>query len=186
MTKVARKLVDRAEPRPDRTAEAATTRPPRWLAQMSFRNRLVWLCTAAVAFAVVLAAVISFTVVRNEMRSQVDEELAALVDEIVRVTPTGVIVDTPDPLKRTADYAQVVQRSGTVIPPSEGRVNVRVGERTLDAAAAEPTPTTRTRRSTACTRVCTRRLSLHPRAAPCRRCARSKRSTVRCATSQSR
>jgi two-component system sensor histidine kinase MprB len=119
-----------------RALPALTTR----LSEMTFRNRLILLSAAAVAIAVVLASMIVFMVVRGQLRGQVDDQLRNLVDDIVVPTQIpgsarrGVLVLPPDPLGRTAGYAQVVQPDGTVIRPRGRSLNVPVSERTIDAA----------------------------------------------------
>jgi two-component system, OmpR family, sensor histidine kinase MprB len=111
------------------------------LSQMTFRRRLILLSAAAVAIAVVLASAIVFVVVRGQLRGQVDDQLRTLVDEIVVPTGVpgspnrGVLVLPPDPLGRTAGYAQVVQPDGTVVRPRGRAVDVPVSQHTIDAAA---------------------------------------------------
>jgi two-component system, OmpR family, sensor histidine kinase MprB len=133
----------------DSRPQRAPVRARRWrpfearLSEMTFRRRLILLSAAAVALAVVMASAIVFLVVRAELRGQVDDQLRDLVDDIV--VPTGIpgstrLVLPPDPLGRTAGYAQVVQADGTVIRPRGRAVDVPLTERTIDAASGRSDP----------------------------------------------
>jgi two-component system sensor histidine kinase MprB len=117
------------------------------IARMTFRRRLVLLSAAAVAAAVVLASGISYLVVRDELRDQVDKRLRDLVADIVppqevRVPGTGesVLALPSEPLGGRAGYAQVVRLDRTIIQPRGTKVRLPTSSETYEVAAGERKP----------------------------------------------
>jgi two-component system, OmpR family, sensor histidine kinase MprB len=132
------------------TLRAATRRPMArlrgGLGRSSFRNRLILLSAAAVAVAVVLASVVVFLVVRNQLRDEVDNRLRTLFEQIslpqgllLPGSPTGneVLVLPTGPLGSRDAFAQVVRPNGTVVRPRETRFKLPVNERVLEVARGE-------------------------------------------------
>ena len=99
---------------------------------MSFRTRLTLVAAAAVALAVVVASLVVFLVVRNQLRGQVDNALQTRAKEIVQGRPglhidQGYLEGVP-PTFGGGDYVQIVDAGGHVfrtrfesgsLPPSE-------------------------------------------------------------------
>ncbi len=111
---------------------------------MSFSDRLVLLAAAAVAVAVIAASGIVYFVVRNELRSQVDDQLRNLIADVKPprevsnpLTGQSVLVLPPAPLGGAEGYAQIVRLDGTVIRPEGAHVELPVDQRTLDVAAGD-------------------------------------------------
>ncbi len=124
---------------------------------MTVRRRVVLLSAAAVAVAVLLASVVVYTVVRAELRGQVDGALRALVPDVVgrnaaleaggggrflrRVLPrlagTSAIAVPDDPLGGATGVAQAVTSSGQVLGPAGAAVPLPVDERVFDVARGE-------------------------------------------------
>jgi two-component system sensor histidine kinase MprB len=114
------------------------------LGAMSFRRRLVLLAAAAVAAAILLASGVVYVVVRQELRSEVDDQLRSLTENI---TPPSYLPPGPGqpatdvfflptaPLGGREGYAQIVQPDGTVIRPIGKNINLPVQRRTLAVAA---------------------------------------------------
>jgi two-component system sensor histidine kinase MprB len=94
---------------------------------MSIRRRLVLLAATAVAVAIALAAVVTFVLVRSQLRGQLDASLRALAPQ---AQPASVGVGTPQmretfivqlpskPLGGATGYAQILTPSGAVIASS--------------------------------------------------------------------
>jgi two-component system sensor histidine kinase MprB len=140
MTRLSRHLVARREKTVRRLSRPRMNWWTRRIAMVSFRRRVIWLSAAAVAVAVLLSSGMAFYLVRGELRGEVDDQLRELVREIVVPQGQGVIVLPPDPLKRTANYAQVVQPSGNVIRPRGSTVSVPVDARTIKATTGSIGP----------------------------------------------
>ncbi len=124
---------------------------------MTVRRRVVLLSAAAVAVAVLLASVVVYTVVRAELRGQVDGALRALVPDVVgrnaaleaggggrflrRVLPrlagTSAIAVPDDPLGGPTGVAQAVTSSGQVLGPAGAAVPLPVDERVFEVARGE-------------------------------------------------
>jgi two-component system, OmpR family, sensor histidine kinase MprB len=109
---------------------------------MSFRDRLVLLAATAVAVAVILASGIAYLIVRNELRSQVDDQLRDLVAEVKPprevsnpLTGESVLLLPETPIGGAEGYAQIVRLDGTVIRQRGERVQLPVDQRTLEVAA---------------------------------------------------
>jgi two-component system sensor histidine kinase MprB len=110
---------------------------------MTFRTRLAMVAAIAVAVAVAVASAIVYVVVRNELRSQVDETLHERVEEISHV-PISVLesstgeyfVRLPRPfLGGPAGVVQVVTSEGETIRPPEESVQIPVDDRAREVAA---------------------------------------------------
>ena len=86
---------------------------------MSFRTRLTLVAAAAVAFAVVIASLVVFLVVRNQLRGQVDDALQSRAREIVQGGPglhidEGYLGGVP-PTFGGGDYVQLVDSQGHIV-----------------------------------------------------------------------
>jgi len=114
----------------------------------SFRHRLVLLSAAAVAVAVVLASCITFLVVRNELRGQVDDRLQDVVSRIpvpaelllpgtVPQSGENVLVLPSGPLGSRDTYAQIVRPDGTVVRPRGTRIELPADQRVLEVARGD-------------------------------------------------
>jgi two-component system sensor histidine kinase MprB len=107
---------------------------------MSFRTRLVLASALAVALAIVAASALTYVLVRDELRSQVDEALhtraATTRLRIVQDPETGRrFLDVPPPLLGGAPgYTQLVTSNGTMIRPLGEEVELPVGDRDREAA----------------------------------------------------
>ncbi len=112
---------------------------------MSFRARLAVATALAVAIAVALAAVIAYAVVRNELRSEVDDALGGRVEVISRVPmqavearPGQFFLRIPGPaLGEAGGYVQVVASDGTTIRPEGADLALPTGDRALAVASGE-------------------------------------------------
>ncbi len=117
---------------------------------MTLRRRLVLLVAAAVAVAVVLASAVTYVVIREQLRGQVDDALRSLTpvvqpaggDVLIAPAPapgaTRVIVPA-DPLGGPSGFAQVVEGDGTVVPGPRG-VQLPVDDRVRAVARGEREP----------------------------------------------
>ncbi len=111
---------------------------------MSFRARLTLAAAAAVAVAVAVASAITYVLVRNELRSQVDETLQSRAGDL---PPRLDIVGDPlgrqflrlrhEPFGGVAVFTQLVRRDGEVIASTEASGELPVSERALQAARGE-------------------------------------------------
>jgi two-component system sensor histidine kinase MprB len=107
---------------------------------MSFRTRLVLASALAVALAIVAASALTYVLVRDELRSQVDEALHARAAttrlRIVQDPDTGRrFLDVPPPLLGGAPgYTQLVTSNGTTIRPLGEEVELPIGDRDRHAA----------------------------------------------------
>ena len=117
---------------------------------LTFRQRLVLLSAAAVAMAVVLASGIAYVVVRQQLRSHVDDELRALASEVRPPStlagpipgivggvgvPSQVVLPPSEPLRGDKGYAQIVLADRTVLKPQDAQVHLPVDEGSIDVAA---------------------------------------------------
>jgi two-component system, OmpR family, sensor histidine kinase MprB len=108
---------------------------------MSFRARLVLISAAAVALAVVGASAVTYVLVRDELRGQVDEALRARAATIrlgiAQDPETGRrFLDVPPPLLGGAPgYTQLVTATGATIRPLREGVALPVTRRDRAAAA---------------------------------------------------
>jgi two-component system sensor histidine kinase MprB len=86
---------------------------------VSFRTRLTLVAAAAVAFAVVIASLVVFLVVRNQLRGQVDDALQSRANSIV-TSPVGpglriehgTLEGVPPPSFGGGDFVQLVDTQG--------------------------------------------------------------------------
>jgi two-component system sensor histidine kinase MprB len=110
---------------------------------MSFRARLTLVAAAAVALAVVLAAPVAYLVVREELRSQVDDALQERADQIAHfplraIRAGGHSFLEPEPeLGGAGGYVQVIQEDGTMLRPPGEDVALPVDERARAVAGGE-------------------------------------------------
>ncbi len=108
---------------------------------MSFRTRLTLAAAAAVAVAIVAASAITYTLVRSELRSQVDETLrerAATLHIGVGGPPGAEVLRLPpEPFGGAAVVAQVVRDDGQVISAPDATAEIPVTTKTLQAARGE-------------------------------------------------
>ena len=111
---------------------------------MSFRTRLTLASAAAVAIAVVGASAITYAIVRNELRADVDATLQSRAREL----PSHLeVVDgpggeqflglRPERFGGVAVFTQLVRRDGTVITPPDVTSELPVSNRALTAARGE-------------------------------------------------
>jgi two-component system sensor histidine kinase MprB len=107
---------------------------------MSFRVRLTLVAAAAVALAVVLSSVVVYVVVRDQLRSQVDEGLEERAVLIQR-EPFREIPRVPDPvLGEAGGYVQIVSSDGRIRRPPGADTPIPVTPRVLEVAAGEADP----------------------------------------------
>jgi two-component system sensor histidine kinase MprB len=100
---------------------------------MSFRVRLTLAAAAAVALAVVLASAAVYVIVRQELRSQVDDGLEARAAQIQGIPPRG---DFPEaPFGGPGGYLQAVRDDGFTILQRGADVPIPVTPRVLRVAA---------------------------------------------------
>ena len=108
---------------------------------MTFRTRLTLAVALAVAVAVAGASALTFVLVRNELRGEVDDDLRSLASTLrVRVLPdfrTGEpFLGVPrDQLGGASGYAQIATAEGDAIRPPGATVRLPVDERTRLVAA---------------------------------------------------
>jgi two-component system, OmpR family, sensor histidine kinase MprB len=111
---------------------------------MSFRARLTLVAAGAVALAVVLASVVVYVVVRNDLRGTVDDALADRASEISRHPLRGFRSESgraflaPQPeLGGASGYVQIVQSDGATIRAPDATVVLPVSERARSVARGE-------------------------------------------------
>jgi two-component system sensor histidine kinase MprB len=112
---------------------------------MSFRARLTFAATVAVAIVVVLTTAAAYVIVRGQLRGQVDDQLRARAQSIVQIQfPGRPIVIPPDrffgelprgPLGSPGDYVQLVTSDGQTARPSYEEVALPVDTRAEEVAA---------------------------------------------------
>jgi two-component system, OmpR family, sensor histidine kinase MprB len=112
---------------------------------MSFRVRLTLVAAAAVALAVVLASVVVYAVVRDQLRSEIDESLKDRAQQVSRI-PLGAeegpggefFLRIPRPLLGgPGGYVQLVQTKGPPFRPPEEPVGIPVTDHARKVAAGE-------------------------------------------------
>jgi two-component system, OmpR family, sensor histidine kinase MprB len=110
---------------------------------VSFRTRLTLATAAAVAVAVVIASAVTYALVRNELRGQVDQTLqerAATLRIGVGGLPGAEVLRLPhEPFGGAAVVAQVVRADGQVISAPDATAEIPVTTKTLEAARGEIT-----------------------------------------------
>jgi two-component system, OmpR family, sensor histidine kinase MprB len=113
---------------------------------VSFRARLTLAVALAVAVAVVAASAITYVLVRNELRGQVDDALRERVSSVhlrvVRDPQTGEpqLDLPPDRFGGAAGITQLVTSDGDAIRSPEATVDLPVSERARLTAAGEHDP----------------------------------------------
>ena len=108
---------------------------------MTLSRRLALASAAAVAIAVAVLSVVAYLMVRNELRSELDQALAARAEQIATSPGTAPRLfrqrefpQAPEPeLGGAAGYAQLVDTTGDVL--AEGERTLPVSERTLAIAS---------------------------------------------------
>ena len=110
---------------------------------MSFRRRLTLACAAAVAVAVALAAALTYVLVRDQLRGQIDASLRQVTMRAERLPPPGIGARDEQALQITAGEAldgpvafiQLLRRGGEIeVPAGEDPVAL-VGRAELHAVA---------------------------------------------------
>ncbi len=108
---------------------------------MSFRTRLTLAAAAAVAVAIVVASAVTYALVRNELRGQVDQTLqerAATLRIGVGGPPGAEVLRLPhEPFGGAAVVAQVVRADGQVISAPDATAEIPVTAKALEAARGE-------------------------------------------------
>ena len=112
---------------------------------MSFRLRLTLVAAAAVALAILLASAVVYVVVRDQLRSEVDDGLRDRAGQISRghleARPDfggGFFLDIPEPLLGgAAGYVQVVGDNGSTIRPRNARVPIPINDHVLGVARGD-------------------------------------------------
>jgi two-component system, OmpR family, sensor histidine kinase MprB len=110
---------------------------------VNFRTRLTLAAAAAVAVAIVVASAVTYALVRNELRGQVDETLQARAATLPSLRlfgdPDGeqFLGIRPEPYGGTAVLTQLVRADGRVITPHDVAVRLPVSDRERQAAAGE-------------------------------------------------
>jgi two-component system, OmpR family, sensor histidine kinase MprB len=104
---------------------------------VSFRARLTLVAAAAVALAVVVASVVVYLVVRDQLRGTVDSGLRSRASEIRDLPPPDVeraLFGFRHELGEETAYAQVVRDDGAVFRPPGQPFRLPVNEHVLDTA----------------------------------------------------
>jgi two-component system, OmpR family, sensor histidine kinase MprB len=112
---------------------------------MSFRVRLTIVAAAAVAFAVVLASVVVYAVVRDQLVNELDDSLrdraAAISRRGLEARPDfrgGFFVNIPGPpLGGAGGYLQAVEDDGTTFREDRDTPEIPVSDRVLDVARGD-------------------------------------------------
>ncbi len=113
---------------------------------MTFRTRLTLAVAVAVAVAVAGASALTYVLVRNELRGEVDDNLRTLASTLrVRVVPdfrTGeqFLGVQRDQLGGASGYAQIATSGGEAIRSPGATVRLPIGERTRRLAAGQGKP----------------------------------------------
>jgi len=109
---------------------------------MSFRVRLTLVAAAAVALAVVLASIVVYAVVRDQLRGEIDDSLRDRAGVISR-EPLEAVPDfggefflriPGPPLGGAGGYVQVVEADGTTIRSRRGTRAIPVNDQVRDVA----------------------------------------------------
>jgi two-component system sensor histidine kinase MprB len=105
---------------------------------MSLRKRLSLIAAASVAFAVLIAVVVCYMVVRHQLRSQIDNTLSdqaqAIVNGDVRLGGSQQFPGLRPSAGGPAPYAQAVLSNGTIVPEGMGNTALPVGAHTMRVA----------------------------------------------------
>jgi two-component system sensor histidine kinase MprB len=113
---------------------------------VSFRARLTIAAALAVAAAVALASLLTYVVVRDQLRGEVDDALRARADDVrhiprlnlIPVSPGKFLVDIPGPkLGGAAGYIQLVPVSGEPARSEHDPVALPVSSRVRSIAAGQ-------------------------------------------------
>ncbi len=108
---------------------------------MTVRNRLTVAAAVAVAAAVIATSIAIDLAVRQEVLAQVDDSLHQRVEAVgaVQITTAGQSAPRlpPPPIGAPDSYVQVVSATGSVMPPTGGRVTLPVSRRDVLVAAGE-------------------------------------------------
>jgi two-component system sensor histidine kinase MprB len=111
---------------------------------LSFRGRLTVAAALAVAAAVALASLLTYIVVRDQLRGEVDSALRARADDVrhgppvslIRVSPGRFLVDIPGPkLGAAGGYIQLVPTSGQPARSEHDPVALPVSKRVRQVAS---------------------------------------------------
>ncbi len=105
---------------------------------MSFRARIILAAALAVALAVAIASGIAYAVVKNELRSQVDDSLTTRADVLTRLPdgPGRFFPRIPDPdFGAAGGYIQLVSASGETFRSDENSVEIPVSNQAKGVAA---------------------------------------------------
>jgi two-component system, OmpR family, sensor histidine kinase MprB len=104
---------------------------------VSFRSRLTLVAAAAVAFAVVIASLVVYLVVRNQLRGQVDDALQTRAEVIFRGqlhVDHGVLEGVPPPSLGFGDFVQLVDTEGHTTQTDFESGSLRPTKTALDVA----------------------------------------------------
>jgi two-component system sensor histidine kinase MprB len=110
---------------------------------MSFRARLALVAAAAVALAVVLASVVVYVLVRNQLRGTVDAALRDRAAEISRFplhafrAGDQAFLERGPGLGEAPGYVQVVTSDGTRIRAADARIELPVSDHVLSVATGD-------------------------------------------------
>jgi two-component system sensor histidine kinase MprB len=109
---------------------------------MTVKKRLTLAVTIAVAVAVAGASALTYVLVRNELRGEVDDALRERIQTVrlrVREEFTGerILVAPPDPLGEAQGVTQVATAEGDALTRSGATVELPVTERTREVARHE-------------------------------------------------
>jgi two-component system, OmpR family, sensor histidine kinase MprB len=110
---------------------------------MSFRVRLTIVAAAAVAFAVVLASLVVYAVVRDQLRNEIDDSLrdraAVISHSRIEARPDfggDFFLDIPGPpVGGAGGYVQVVGEDGTTIRERRGTSEIPVNDEVREVAS---------------------------------------------------
>ncbi len=108
---------------------------------MSFRARIILAAALAVALAVAIASGIAYAVVKNELRSQVDDSLTTRADVLTRLPegPGRFFPRIPDPeFGAAGGYIQLVSAQGETFRGDENSVPIPVSDQAKQVAAGAP------------------------------------------------
>jgi two-component system sensor histidine kinase MprB len=105
---------------------------------MSLRKRLSLIAAASVAFAVLIAVVVCYMVVRQQLRSQIDNTLSdqaqAILNGDVRLGGSQQFPGLRPSAGGPAPYAQAVLPNGTMFPEGMGNTALPVSPHTVQVA----------------------------------------------------
>jgi len=110
---------------------------------MTFRARLTLAAAAAVAIAVVLASAVTYALVRNELRGQVDETLRSSAADLPHLRLLGdpegeqFLGIPPERFGGVAVFTQLVRADGKAITPPGSTAELPVSERARKIAQDE-------------------------------------------------